>query len=406
MKRFIRLAALPLSLALAAGCNGGMVATPTQALGSMAELRGASVGAGKIVATKDGGQIYGYDVDQGGRDGVLASARIISTSSYKVSVETFDTKMAKITKSFAVYTGPRNSYQVDGIFDHDVALVTHFIIPKGTIYAKRRYDVMNPVTAEKFTGHFTPTVKDLSVLQNAENQSTSTSVVYAIELKNNDNPDLVVSDFSKKEAGNVIHLNPTVFAPYTEPQLSQDTANNQAVMTTSPDGGAAGGPPPNIETIDLSSGKESSFDGADCPGSEGCGSPNGIAYDSNTGIACTDTQLDAGVEIYDVAKKSGFWAGHLPVPTGGIGEFYTGGYIANDPIHKLFLIAQPNSGSSPTGSSIQVYDENGNFVESVNGLNFTFNFYLAIPVKIAIDPETRTGWTNSPTMNELQEFSY
>jgi hypothetical protein len=39
-------------------------------------------------------------------------------------------------------------------------------------------------------------------------------------------------------------------------------------------------------------------------------------------------------------------------------------------------------------------------------LNFTFNFYLAVPVKIAIDPRTRTGWVNGPKVTQLQEFSY
>ena len=98
-------------------------------------------------------------------------------------------------------------------------------------------------------------------------------------------------------------------------------------------------------------------------------------------------------------------AGALPIPPSGIAEYYSGGYVASDPLHKLFLIAQPESGSG-SGSSIQVYNENGDFIESVNGLNFTFNSYLAVLVTIAIDPKTRTGWINGPKVTQLQEFSY
>ncbi len=401
MSRLARVSFVAVALTALTACNGGTSVAPGLPGSPEGRTAGGKVGPGKIVSTQDGGQIYGYDVDQNGHDGVLASAKQVGTNSWTVSVETFDTKTAKITKSFAIYTGPKNSYEVDGIFDNDVALVTHFVIPKNSIYAKRQYETMNPVTAEMFTGKWEPPIKDLSVLERAENQSTTTSVVYAIELKNQDVPDLVVSDVAKKKAARIIHLDPNTFALAASPQLSEDTVHNLAVMATSPDGGAAGGPPPEIETVDLGSGKVRKFGGASCPGLVGCGDPNGIAYDSNTGVACTTTELDAAVELYNVAQKSGFRVG-LP----NAGQYNAGTYVASDPVHKLFLVAQPESSTSATGSSIQVYDESGNFVESVNGLNFTFDFYLAVPVTIAIDPATRTGWVNGPAVTQLQRFSY
>lgn len=406
MRSFVGSVTAALVLTVAAACGTVSHSIPAASTQATRQLPARHIGPGKIVSTQDGGQIYGYDVDQHGRDGVLASAKQVGSNRFKVSVETFDTKSARITKSFAAYTGSRNSYEVDGIFANDAALVTHLVEPKKSVYAKRVYEVMNPVTAEKFTGKWTPPIKDLSVLENAENQTTTTSVVFAIELKNQDRPDLVVSDIASDSFGKIIHLDPNQFLLADSPQLAQDTVNNLAVMASSPDGGAAGGPPPNIEAINLSSGKLSEFRGIDCgDGSLGCGSPNGIAYDSATGIACTTTELDAGIEFYHVAQKSGVWE-ELPVPPSGVAQFYSGGYVASDPIHGLFLIAQPESGSSASGSSIQVYDESGNFVESIDGLNFTFNSDLAVLATIAIDPTTRTGWINGPAVTELQEFSY
>src|SRR5277367_3519774 len=54
----------------------------------------AQAGLGKVLTTKDGGQIFGFDIDQNGDDGVLASAVVGGTA---VSVETFDQDTGKIT---------------------------------------------------------------------------------------------------------------------------------------------------------------------------------------------------------------------------------------------------------------------------------------------------------------------
>jgi hypothetical protein len=139
----------------------------------------------------------------------------------------------------------------------------------------------------------------------------------------------------------------------------------------------------------------------DCPGSVRCGYANGIGYDSATGIACTTTELDGGVEFYNVPKQTGF---HQFLP--GAGQFFAGTYVINDPVNQLFLIAQPFSGSSSSGSSVVVFDENGNLVQSINGFNFTDAGGRVIPIRIAINPGLRIGWVNGPTDHQLQEFSY
>ena len=66
-----------------------------------------SVGLGKLLTTKDGGQIYGFDIDQNGNDGVLASSGF-QGNTFVVSVETFDQDTGKITKSFVTRNSARN----------------------------------------------------------------------------------------------------------------------------------------------------------------------------------------------------------------------------------------------------------------------------------------------------------
>jgi hypothetical protein len=361
---------------------------------------GSKVGLGKVVSTADGGQIFGWAVNSSGTDGVLASAQN-SANGYRVSVETFDQKTGKITKSFARDDGPRNTYGVDGIFAGDIALVTHYIVPKGDIFAKRKYDVMNPVTSQRFTGTWTPPVKHIDVLQSADNQSTSTSVVYAIELKNQDNPDLIVSDLATGTS-QAIHLDPVAFGLGNGPQLAQDTALNRAVVAYSPDGGAVGGLAPVNALVDLDTGEVTKFTGIN-GGPLGAGLVNGIAVDSTTHIACTTTELNAQVEFYNVKKRIPIKTVQLP-GTGPTDQLNSGAAVAVDLVNHLFLVADPLY--APTGdSAIVVYDEAGNVVEAITGFSFS-NASRVIPIRVAVNPALRMGWVDGPGINQLQQFFY
>jgi len=359
------------------------------------------VGLGKVLTTKDGGEIYGFDINQNGDDGVLASAGYDNGGNFFVSVETFDQNTGTITRSFATKNSARNSYSVDGIFTGDVGLITHYIIPKGQIYAKRQYEVMNPVTTNKFTGAWTPPLRDIDIQLVAENQATSTSVLYAIKLKKQDNPVLIVSNVGANSFSNLIKLDPNAFSLADGPRLGQYTAGNKAVIALSPDGGAVGGEAPLNYLIDLGTGKMTSFSGYN-NGFYHAGYVNGGATDPNTGVTATDTELNAQVEFYDMTKQTGIAAVQLPC-TGDTDQTYSGSGIANDPVNKLFLVTETYDACSGGGtSSIHVFDENGNYIESITG----FQFAIGEPAP-AINPSKRMGWAfGGPGFSQLQQFFY
>jgi hypothetical protein len=360
------------------------------------------VGLGKVLITKDGGQIYGFDVNQNGDDGVLASAQTVDVEGNTlVSVETFDQDTGKITKSFAKHLGTRDSYAIDGIFLGDVALVTHFIVPEGQIYARRRYSVMNPVTAQTFTGEWTPPIKNIDIQLTAENQATSTSVVFVIELNHQDKPDLIVSDIAANTFSNVFPLDPNLFGLGNGPKLGQFTAANKAVIAVSPDGGAVLGEAPVNVLIDLSTGRTTQFDGYN-NGFYHAGYVNGLAVDPNTGVAATTTELNAQVEFYNLKRKIGIRAVQLPC-TGATDQLNSGSNIAVDPVNKLFLVTETNFCDGSEGSAIVVYDEAGNLIEAITG----FHFAIGEPAP-AINPAKRMGWAfGSPAgFSQLQQFFY
>lgn len=139
--------------------------------GDGANAQAHRVGLGTVVSTKDGGQIFGWDINQHGTDGVLAASQDTAKPGvYRVSVETFDQ-----------------------------------------------------------------------------------SVVFGIELDQQDVPDLFVTDLSTGDAS-ALHLDPNLFGLANGPKLAQDTKHNRAVLAFSPDGGAVGGLPPRYATVDLTTG--------------------------------------------------------------------------------------------------------------------------------------------------------
>jgi hypothetical protein len=376
---------------IVADCSGGASAPPLAPLRSMSQPASRSVrhavGLGKILSS-NGGQIFGFDIDRSGNDGALATS---------TNVETFDQDSGAILKTFPKSPRRGTSYGFDAIVTGDVGLVTRDVMPKGSIFAKRFYDLIDPVKGG-FTGKWTPPVSDIEVEAAGPNQTADTTAILAIELKKHDIPDLFESNVAKNEFGQVFHLNPKTFSLGNLPQLAQDTATDEAVIATSPDGGRVQGAAPINVLVDLKTGKQTQFTGLN-NGEFGAGFVNGIAIDSSTSIAATTTELNAQVEFYDLSRQTGV-AAQLPC-TGDTSQGNSGAGIANDSVNGLFLVTDPSYCSGSQGSAIVVYDEKGNLVETITG----FKFALGEPAP-AINPGKRMGWAFGPGFNQLQQFFY
>jgi hypothetical protein len=360
-------------------------------------VNGHQVGLGKALSSADGGQIFGWDINESGDDGVLSTSQDVGENAYKVSLETFDQNTAKITKVFGRHTGSKHSYLMDGIFAGDIALITHYVVPEGQFYAKRRYDLMDPASDGQITGAWTPPIRKFDVDQNAENQATSTSVLYGFDLAHDLRPLLAVTDLTNGSTSK-IWLDPDTFGIGLA-KVAQDYATNAAVLASSK--GAPGGPPPLNTVVDLATGDMDQWPGLN-EGPYGAGFVNGLAVDSMKGIACTTTELNAQVEFYSLAKHTGI-AVQLPGTQAG-DQLNSGAAVAVDELHHLFLVADPVY--APTGdSAIVVYDVKGNFVEAITGFNFS-NRFTVVPVRVAVNPTTRTGWVDGPNIDKLQQFFY
>ncbi|HEV2879281.1 MAG TPA: hypothetical protein VGW96_06815 [Candidatus Eremiobacteraceae bacterium] len=363
--------------------------------GFRGQFVGRSFAIGKVLHTADGGQVFGFDLNHNGNDGVLGSAKTVTAQGQVVaSVETFDQTTAKITK-IVVATNTMDDWVVEGIVGNDVGLVLHDHVVNNRDF--RGYRTMNPVTLKKFTGFWTPpNPNNFLIQQVAANQAISTTAVLGFDFS--DTPLVFATNVAANTLGPVFHLDPNHFSGGDGPQLAQDTLRNLAVLATSPDAGAVGGKPPLIATVNLTTGRLHQFNGIKIPPFNS-GFVNGLAVDSATHIACTTTELDADVEFYDYLAGTGTAVG-LPGAFGN--QFFSGSAVVGDAIHKLFLVVQANGSIGPRGDSvIDIFDESGNLVESITG----FKAFSVTP-GIAINPVKRLGFIMGPTPDALTQFTY
>jgi len=347
--------------------------------------------ASVVVHSALGGFILGYDIDQTGTEGILSEALTLADGNANVAVETFDQKTGKIVKILAQQSDSKNDFVTLGVFGSHVGL-TEFEHVTNLFVDKRLYGVSNPLNSNKITGKWTPPLpKADDIIQSmATSQGSPNTAVLAFKNTGNNFSSYVFSaNVAANTFGPVFQVTDPVFNFDNSPVLAIDTATNQAVL-----GGSNGcyGCTTEIGMVDLATGKLTEFEGL------GFGFINGIAVDSNTGIACTATEDDFSVEFYDLAKQTGI----IVVLPGANDQSQSGLDVEVDPIHKLFLIGQEFSSTAPSGSSIQVFDEQGNFVESLNGFELP-----ASPAFMALHPSERAGYVIvTPALTTLQSFTY
>lgn len=374
-------------------------------MGAEADGEGTrGVGPGSVIVhSMFGGQIFGFDIDQNGTEGVLSEAQDIGVKGKVLAaVETFDQVTGEIL-SVVKKLQTKDDFLTLGIVGNSVGLVEREHV-EGIFVAKRIYDELNPMSANKFTGKWKAPLTShdiiMGVSRNQGAGGTFTTAVLAFENGGNDDTFVFGTNVTTKKFGPQVILTDPTFFFSNEPAVGYDYVTNQAVVASSD--GAVGGPAPQIALVDLTTGAVTQFAGILGPPPYHQGSVNGIAVDSEDGIAVTTTELDARVEFYNLKKKSGF-AVTLP---GNVGQLESGSDVQYDPVHKLFLVAQSVS-STGSGSSIQVYDTKGNLVESLNGFNFS-NTFNVVFTHIALNPLNRGGYVDGPdpSVTEIQSFTY
>ncbi|HEY4902356.1 MAG TPA: hypothetical protein VIH89_02690 [Candidatus Sulfotelmatobacter sp.] len=366
-----------------------------------AQTPAAPVGPGTtIVHSQFGGQIFGFDIDQNGTEGVLSEAKTLSNGNVLAAVETFDQKSGKILKVVSK-TETQDDFLTLGIAGTNLGLVERERVT-GFSVTQRIYDELNPLSLNKFTGIWTPPLNAKDIITGiSRNQGVpTTAVLYFENTGNNFDTFVFGTNLAENTFTPAVDLTDPTFMTSNAPHVAYDSVTNEAVVASSDS--AVGGPAPMIALVDLATGTVNEFTGLRGPYPFRQGSINGLAVDSEDGIACTTTEVDFRVEFYNLKTQTGF-AHVLPNATG---QLQSGSDVEYDPVNKLFFVAQSVS-STGSGSSIQVYNTAGKLVESLNGFNFS-NASNVVFTHIALNPSNRTGYVDGPDsqVRDIQSFTY
>lgn len=369
----------------------GVMVLISLALGASAQAQSGNNAAPILVHSKFGGQIFGFDIDQNGTEGVLAEAQTLANGNVLAAVETFDQKTGKIL-NVLVKTQTQDDFVTLGVVGTSVGLIEHEHVVK-FLDVVRTFHLINPLSGNKFTATWTPPItRKQLVNQISRTQGSSNSAVFVTD--DNFTPLVFTSNIAANTFGPIVKITDSTDFGSVPPPMAFDTTTNQAVL-----GGGPGcfGCLPVLGLVDLTRGTFTKFVGI------GFGFINGIAIDAADGVACTTTEDDASVEFYDLATQSG---SIVVLPNSGGQQFFSGADVEFDVAHKLFFVAQPNSSSS-TGSTIYVYDSKGNLQETLNGFSFS-NAFNVIAAHIALNPGNRTGFIDGPDagVTEIQKFTY
>jgi len=356
--------------------------------GASAQQDGAEAGP-VTVHTAFGGFILGYDVDQGGIEGVLAEALTLADGKHDVAVETFNLRTGLITSTVVQELDSKNDYVVLGVVGKHTGLV-EFEHVTDLFVDQRIYDEMNPLSAHSFTSQWTPPLTTIDTIFGVSRaQGTTDTVFLASHNAGAGGTLLFSSNVAANTFGPKVTLTDPNFQPNHAPVVALDNVHHQAILAAL---GANPFGPPTLGKVDLATGATSTFTGV------GIGYVNGLAVDSSTGIACTTTEIDFRIEIYDLAAQTGFTV----VLPGATSQAFSGTDVELDPINKLFFVGQPISSTAASGSSVHVFNEQGQLIKSINGLKLPSS-----PALLAIAPRMRRGFVvQAPDLTSLQTFSY
>jgi hypothetical protein len=359
--------------------------------------RPAHPGAGKVlVHSKFGGQIFGFDIDQNGAEGVLSESLFQSNGTVLAAVETFDQKTGKILK-VVQETQTQDDFITLGVVGNSVGLVEHEHVA-GFLEVIRTFETMNPLSSNKITGMWTPPIGTEHLIMPtgvSRSQGEPNVSVFAYDNSGNFIPWVFSSNVARNTFGPVVDITDSLNFASVPPPMAYDATTNQAIL-----GGGDGcfGCLPVIGLVDLTAGTFSEFTGF------GFGFINGIAVDAADGLFVTTTEDDAAVEFYTLSTQSGF---EVALPNSGGQQIFSGADVEFDPINRFFLVAQPVSSSSSKGSTIYVYTPDGTLKETLNGFNFS-NSFNVVPMHLALNPSQRSGYVDGPDagVTEIQSFTY
>ena len=182
-----------------------------------------------FVHSKFGGQIFGFDIDQNGTEGILSEAQTLDNGDVLAAVETFDQRTGKILKVIAKKQS-QDDFVTLGVVGNGVALV-EYEHEVQFLDVKRYFPMLNPLAANKFTGLWTPPLGKTHLLMGvSRNQGDPNTAFFAYDNGNTFQPWVFTSNVAANTFSQTVVPNDDRFSFGVPPVIGYDSKKNVAVI--------------------------------------------------------------------------------------------------------------------------------------------------------------------------------
>jgi len=279
-----------------AGSTGAEAQSSTDASAALASTEASQpqVGLGFVVQDMFGGQIFGYDVDRDGTEGLFSEAMSLPDGNLRIATETFNPNTGAIIAVVEQQSETQDNFVTLGIFGMHTGLRQDQHVQNGYVVS-RTYNTLSPVQGNKITRPWLPPIDNSKELfEDIEGDQGHQNVAVMASSFSCCGREVFGATVATNLSGPIIQLQDPIFTGGVPPQIAYDGATNQAVLAQ-----AQGAPysTPEIALVDLTTRNITEFAGL------GDGFVNGLAVDSNTGIACATTETDNSAEFYNLATR-------------------------------------------------------------------------------------------------------
>jgi hypothetical protein len=222
----------PLFAGALASCLIAALATASPARGApLVRLAGTSPGPVPrlmpvIVETRLGGQIFGFDIDPDGTEGILSEAQTLGDGTVLAAVETFDQGSGEIL-GIVAQRSTQDDFLTLGVVGRHVGLV-EYEHEVAFLDVERTFPTLDPLAANRFNGRWQPPIDDHHLIEAvSRNHATDTLVAYAYDNSESFQPEVFSSNLADGTFGPLIVMTDASFQTGLVPKLAYDESTKR-----------------------------------------------------------------------------------------------------------------------------------------------------------------------------------
>ena len=190
---------------------------------------------GVLVHSQFGGQIFGFDIDQNGTEGLLAENKTAEQWECIWPRSKPLTRRPAKSSTWCEFPQPSNTqddFITMGVVGSSVGLFEHEIVSHQFV-SRRTFGTLNPLSLNKVNGVWTPPIGAQHIIMPggvSHNQGVPNVAVFAYDNSDNFIPYVFSSNVANNTFGPVVMITDSTNFGSVPPPIGYDSVTNQAIL--------------------------------------------------------------------------------------------------------------------------------------------------------------------------------